>query len=59
MPVSRQDALCYFRESDYGFLPIEPEHAVAIKDLPEHHADPFDRILVAQAPTKAHAAHNP
>lgn len=49
MPVSSQDALYYFRESGYGFLPIEPEHAVAIEDLPEHHADPFDRILVAQA----------
>ena len=49
MPVSSQDALYYFRESGYGILPIEPEHAVAIEDLPEHHADPFDRILVAQA----------
>jgi PIN domain nuclease of toxin-antitoxin system len=49
MPVSSQDALRYFRESGYWFLPIEPEHAVAVEDLPAHHADPFDRILVAQA----------
>lgn len=49
MPVSSQDALRYFRESGYRFLPIEPEHATAIEDLPAHHADPFDRILVAQA----------
>lgn len=49
MPVSSQDALRYFRESGYRFLPIEPEHAIAIEDLPAHHADPFDRILVAQA----------
>lgn len=49
MPVSSQDALRYFRESGYWFLPIEPEHAVAVDDLPAHHADPFDRILVAQA----------
>lgn len=49
MPVSSQEALRYFQESGYRFLPIEPEHAVAIEDLPPHHADPFDRILVAQA----------
>lgn len=49
MPVSSQDALHYFRESGYRFLPVEPEHATAIEELPAHHADPFDRILVAQA----------
>ncbi len=49
MPVSSQDALRYFQESGYRFLPIEPEHAAAVEDLAAHHADPFDRILVAQA----------
>jgi PIN domain nuclease of toxin-antitoxin system len=49
MPVSGQDALRYFRESGYRFLPVEPEHAAAVEDLAAHHADPFDRILVAQA----------
>jgi PIN domain nuclease of toxin-antitoxin system len=52
MPVSGQDALRYFRESGYRFLAIEPEHAAAVEDLPAHHADPFDRILVAQALTE-------
>jgi len=49
MPVSGQDALRYFRESGYRFLPVEPEHAAAVEDLPAHHSDPFDRILIAQA----------
>src|SRR3546814_8677598 len=49
MPVSGQDALRYFRESGYRFLSVEPEHAAAIEDLPAHHGDPFDRILIAQA----------
>jgi PIN domain nuclease of toxin-antitoxin system len=49
MPVSSQDALRYFRDSGYRFLPIEPEHAAAVEDLAAHHGDPFDRILVAQA----------
>ena len=49
MPISAQDALHYFSESGYRRLPIEAEHAVAVEDLPVHHNDPFDRILVAQA----------
>ena len=49
MPISGQDALRYFSESGYRQLPIEAEHAVAVEDLPAHHNDPFDRILVAQA----------
>lgn len=30
-------------------LPITTAHAVAVADLPRHHGDPFDRMLVAQA----------
>jgi PIN domain nuclease of toxin-antitoxin system len=30
-------------------LPIEDEHALHVLDLPRHHRDPFDRMLVAQA----------
>jgi PIN domain nuclease of toxin-antitoxin system len=36
-------------ESGFAPLPIEVEHAVAAADLPSHHRDPFDRLLVAQA----------
>lgn len=49
MPVSGQDVLRYFGESGYRFLPVEPEHVAAVEDIPVHHNDPFDRILVAQA----------
>ena len=49
MPISGHEALRYFSESGYRQLPIEAEHAVAVEDLPAHHNDPFDRILVAQA----------
>lgn len=49
MPVSGRDAARYFQESGYRFLPVEAEHAVAVEELPPHHQDPFDRILVAQA----------
>lgn len=30
-------------------LPIELAHIIAIADLPFHHRDPFDRLLIAQA----------
>jgi PIN domain nuclease of toxin-antitoxin system len=30
-------------------LPVSLDHAAAVEQLPRHHRDPFDRILVAQA----------
>jgi PIN domain nuclease of toxin-antitoxin system len=30
-------------------LPVYFKHAVIVADLPLHHGDPFDRLLVAQA----------
>ena len=32
-----------------GWLPVGAEHAWRVRDLPPHHRDPFDRLLVAQA----------
>jgi PIN domain nuclease of toxin-antitoxin system len=49
MPVSSQQALEFFKLSGYRVLPIEAAHALAVENLPAHHQDPFDRILVAQA----------
>jgi PIN domain nuclease of toxin-antitoxin system len=36
-------------ESEFTRLEITFAHVEAVKDLPFHHADPFDRLLVAQA----------
>jgi len=33
----------------WGWLPLLPTHAARLRDLPLHHRDPFDRLLVAQA----------
>jgi len=52
MPVSGKEATNYFRESGYQFLSVEVEHAAAVAELPHHHQDPFDRLLVAQALTE-------
>jgi PIN domain nuclease of toxin-antitoxin system len=35
--------------SAFRELPVTVEHAEAVGSLPQHHVDPFDRILVAQA----------
>jgi PIN domain nuclease of toxin-antitoxin system len=35
--------------SGFRPLPVSFEHALAVRDLPPHHADPFDRMLIAQA----------
>ena len=38
-------------EDEWGVrsLAITFEHAIAVRNLPPHHHDPFDRMLVAQA----------
>jgi PIN domain nuclease of toxin-antitoxin system len=33
----------------FHLLPVSLEHAAAVRDLPFHHRDPFDRLIVAQA----------
>jgi PIN domain nuclease of toxin-antitoxin system len=35
--------------SGVGVLPVAVEHALHVADLPPHHRDPFDRLLVAVA----------
>jgi PIN domain nuclease of toxin-antitoxin system len=36
-------------ESGFEVLPIEVRHTAKLVDLPFHHRDPFDRLLIAQA----------
>jgi len=33
-------------------LNIEPEHIYSLSELPSHHRDPFDRMLISQAMTE-------
>ena len=49
MPLSGREAMTYFAQAGYDLLPISPEHAAAVETLSGLHADPFDRMLVAQA----------
>lgn len=36
----------------FGFLDIRLAHIEALRSLPRHHGDPFDRMLIAQAQTE-------
>jgi PIN domain nuclease of toxin-antitoxin system len=49
MPVSGAEALQYFLEAGYALIEIFPADAAAVETLPTLHADPFDRLLIAQA----------
>jgi len=46
LPAFLEEQLASTRTS---ILDVKPEHAVRVEDLPWHHRDPFDRLLVAQA----------
>ncbi len=39
----------HLHKNDFSVLPITLSHSLHIVQLPHHHRDPFDRILVAQA----------
>jgi len=49
MPVSGARAVELCAEAGYRELPVTWRHAAVVEILPPLHADPFDRILVAQA----------
>lgn len=36
-------------QSGVQILALDADHGLAVADLPMHHRDPFDRLLVAQA----------
>ena len=38
-----------FDPPGFSKLPLSASHALALSDLPPHHRDPFDRMLIAQA----------
>ncbi|HBS34942.1 MAG TPA: PIN domain nuclease [Parvularcula sp.] len=52
MPVTALEAQAMFEGSGYSLLSIDARHAAACETLPHIHADPFDRMLVAQALTE-------
>ncbi|MFD8992470.1 type II toxin-antitoxin system VapC family toxin [Streptomyces goshikiensis] len=49
---SPEDLAVRARDTQFQALPIVSEHGARAGQLPPHHRDPFDRMLVAQAQTE-------
>ena len=43
------ETLANIRALGFELLPIKEEHLLVLDQLPHHHRDPFDRMLIAQA----------
>ena len=43
------DPIVMAKESGFELLSFSPESALLLKNLPFHHKDPFDRMLIAQS----------
>ena len=49
LDVNQEELVSGIRESGFVELPVRSEHTVALLRLANHHKDPFDRMLLAQA----------
>lgn len=48
-PVSGHQAIVEFEAAGFTLLNVTPAHAALVGRLPPIHADPFDRLMLAQA----------
>lgn len=53
LKLSFDDVAAEARRHRFDLMSITPAHAQAAGDLPRHHEDPFDRMLIAQARLEA------
>ena len=49
LDVNQEELVSGIRESGFEELPVRSEHTVSLSRLANHHKDPFDRMLLAQA----------
>jgi len=49
LSIPSSDYLEELSHHRFTTLNITTEHALAVEQLPPHHKDPFDRMLIAQA----------
>ena len=49
MPLTAAQAIAWAEASGFELLPLALPHILTLEQLPLHHRDPFDRLLVAQA----------
>ncbi|HVW55005.1 MAG TPA: type II toxin-antitoxin system VapC family toxin [Rhizobiaceae bacterium] len=49
VPLSGYEAIAEFESAGFDLLDVIPAHAALVERLPPLHADPFDRLMLAQA----------
>ena len=49
LPASISDMMKDCEKLDFSVLPIRGSHLERLRELPRHHRDPFDRLLICQA----------
>ena len=49
MTLSAAQAIQWVQECGFELLPLDLPHLHTLEQLPLHHRDPFDRLLVAQS----------
>lgn len=49
MKANPQELFQQIEINGFKELPVRSRHALLVSDLPLHHTDPFDRLLIAQA----------
>jgi PIN domain nuclease of toxin-antitoxin system len=49
LAFTREDVLQGIADLQLRLLPLTADHAFHLFDLPLHHRDPFDRLIIAQA----------
>ena len=49
LEVPTDDLPAELEREGFDLLPITSQDGWAVRDLPDHHSDPFDRLIIAQA----------
>jgi PIN domain nuclease of toxin-antitoxin system len=49
LSLSLEELVARFDNLGVQYLPITTPHVIELQNIPEHHRNPFDRILIAQA----------
>ncbi|MBK7318644.1 type II toxin-antitoxin system VapC family toxin [Candidatus Villigracilis affinis] len=47
--IPLEEMISQQQKNGIEILPVEASHIFAVESLPNHHKDPFDRLIIAQA----------
>lgn len=52
LDISLQELFDFLDRNQIEILPITNNHLITLSELPHHHNDPFDRLIISQAITE-------